>query len=99
MIPRHINFDNDSHCMVNLKSTKLGLYEKGTGRGVVCDIENFPYTLIWSKPGVPKFICIEPWQSLPSPENGSSDWNEKPAAAILAPGESWTTTLSTSFVR
>ena len=92
-------FDNDSHCMVNLKSTKLGLYEKGTGRGVVCDIENFPYTLIWSKPGVPKFICIEPWQSLPSPENGSSDWNEKPAAAILAPGESWTTTLSTSFVR
>ena len=97
-IDEHL-FDNDSHCMVNLKSTKLGLYEKGTGRGVVCDIENFPYTLIWSKPGMPKFICIAPWQSLPSPENGSSDWNEKPAAAILAPGESWTTTLSTSFVR
>ena len=92
-------FANDSHCMVNIKSSKLGIYEKGTGRAVVCDIEDFPYTLLWSKPGMPKFICIEPWQSLPSPEGSTSDWNEKPAAAILNPGESWSTTLSTSFVR
>ena len=92
-------FANDSHCMVNLKSATLGLYEKGTGRGVVCNISEFPYTLIWSKPGMPKFVCIEPWHSLPSPENGSIDWEEKPAAAILAPGEAWSCTLSTSFVR
>ena len=92
-------FANDSHCMTNLKSSTLGLYEKGTGRGVVCNIEEFPYTLIWSKPGKPKFVCIEPWHSLPSHENGSIDWNEKPAAAILAPGEAWSCTLSTSFVR
>ena len=92
-------FDNDSHCMVNLRSRTLGLYEKGTGRAVVCNIEELPYCLIWSKPGMPKFVCIEPWQSLPSPEGGSRNWNEKPAAAILNPGESWSTTLSTSFVR
>lgn len=92
-------FQNDSHCMVNLRSGTLGLYEKGTGRGVVCNIEQFPYTLIWSKPGVPEFLCIEPWHSLPSPENGSVKWEEKPAAAILAPREAWNCTLSTSFVR
>ena len=92
-------FANDSHCMVNLKSSRLGIYEKGTGRAVVCDIEEFPYTLIWSKPGMPKFVCIEPWHSIPSAEGSTSDWNEKPAAAILQPGESWSTTLSTSFVR
>ena len=92
-------FDMDSHCMVNLKSATLGLYEKGTGRGVVCNIQEFPYTLLWSKPGMPKFICIEPWHSLPSPENGSIKWEEKPAAAILNPGEAWSCTLSTSFVR
>ena len=85
--------------MVNLRSQTLGIYEKGTGRGVVCDISDFPYTLIWSKPGMPRFVCIEPWQSLPSPENGSSDWNAKPAAAILLPGEVYSTTMSTSFVR
>ena len=92
-------FANDSHCMANLRSQTLGIYEIGTGRGVVCNIEEFPYTLIWSKPGMPRFVCIEPWQSLPSPQNGSRNWNEKPAAAILNPGESWSTTLSTSFVR
>lgn len=92
-------FANDSHCMVNLKSQTLGLYEKGTGRGVVCNIAEFPYTLIWSKPGMPKFVCIEPWHSLPSPEGGSIKWEEKPAAAVLTPGEAWSCTLSTSFVR
>lgn len=92
-------FESSSHCMVNLKSSTLGLYEKDTGRGVVCDIEAFPYTLIWSKKGMPKFVCIEPWQSLPSPEGGSTKWEEKPQAAILAAGEVWSTTLRMSFVR
>ena len=92
-------FANDSHCMCNLRSATLGIYEKGTGRGVVCDIREFPYTLIWSKPGMPQFVCIEPWHSLPSPEGGSKVWEEKAAAAVLNPGESWSTTLSTSFVR
>lgn len=92
-------FDNDSHCMTGLSSHTLGLYEKDTGRGVVCSIRSFPYVLIWSKPGIPRFVCIEPWNSLPSPADGSTDWMEKPAAAILAPGQDWSTTLSISFVR
>ena len=92
-------FANDSHCMLNLSSKTLGLYEKDSGRAVVCKIDNFPYVLIWSKPGMPKFVCIEPWHSLPSLEDGSYAWEEKPAAAKLAPGETWSTTMETSFVR
>ena len=92
-------FANDSHCMVSLQSDTLGLYEKDTGRGVVCSIKSFPYCLIWSKPGEPKFVCIEPWNSLPSPEDGGYEWSDKPAAAIIQPGENWSTTLSTAFVR
>lgn len=91
-------FANDSHCMLNLRSDTLGLYEKDTGRGVVCRISDFPYTLIWSKPGEPKFVCIEPWMSLPSPENGSSHWDKKPAAFILQPGQTQTVTLSMEFI-
>lgn len=92
-------FARDSHCMAGLNSNTLGIYEKDSGRAVVCAIRAFPYTLIWSKPGKPQFLCIEPWNSLPSPEDGSSDWSEKPAATILQPGETWATTLSTAFVR
>ncbi len=92
-------FDADSHCMVNIRSQSLGIYERDTGRGVVCRLSGFPYTLIWSKPGVPQFLCIEPWHSLPEYAFGSGRWEEKPAAAILAPGECWTTTLTTQFLR
>lgn len=92
-------FANDSHCMVSLQSDTLGLYEKDSGRGVVCSIKSFPYCLIWSMPGEPKFVCIEPWNSLPSPEKGGYEWAEKPAAAILQSGENWSTTMSIAFVR
>ena len=92
-------FANDSHLMTGLQSKTLGLYEKETGRAVVCHIEPFPHVLIWSKPGMPQFVCIEPWNSLPSPLDGTLDWNAKPAAAILAPGESWSTTMKTVFKR
>ena len=92
-------FDHDSLCMVNLRSETLGLYEKGSGRGVVCRIAEFPYTLLWSKPGTPKFVCIEPWHGLPSFRDGSPRWEDKAHAAVLAPGEVWETTLSTRFAR
>ncbi len=92
-------FAEDSHCMLNLQSDTLGLYEKDTGRAVVCSIRNFPHCLIWSKPGDPKFVCIEPWMSLPSRADSGYEWAEKPAAAILEPQQTWSTTLSTAFVR
>ena len=92
-------FDNGSHCMVNLSSHSLGIYEKGSSRAVVCDISQFPYCLIWSQPGTPKFLCIEPWHSLPSTEEGDYSWSNKSAAAILQPGTSWSTTMKTRFVR
>ena len=48
---------------------------------------------------MPPFICIEPWHSLPSRTDGGYEWDQKPAAAILQPEESWSTTLSMAFVR
>lgn len=90
-------FDNDSYNMTGLRSRTLGIYEKDSGRGVVCAIADFPYTAIWSRPGMPRFVCIEPWHTLPAGD--VLDWENKPGAAVLAPGESWDTTLSMSFVR
>ena len=97
-IDQHL-FANGSHCMVNLQSKYLGIFEKDSRRGVVCRIDSFPYTLIWAPSGMPRFVCIEPWNSIPSEEHGSTVWEEKPAAAVLNPGEKWSTTMSTSFVR
>lgn len=89
-------FANDSHLMVGLHSTALGVYEKDSNRAVVCDISNAPYNLIWSAPGTPKFVCIEPWQSIPTTYDS---WEDKPAAACLASGESYEVTMRTAFIR
>lgn len=93
-------FDTDSHCMVNLKSKTLSLVEKDTGRRITCDIAQFPYTVIWSPAQKPlAFICIEPWHTTPGEENGPLEWEQRPCAACLQRGESWSTTLSTTFDR
>ena len=93
-------FDSDSHCMVNLKTAHVSVVEKDTGRSVICNVEGYPYVLIWSAAKKPlHFICIEPWHSLPGEENGPLEWEQRPCAASLKKGESWSTTLSTTFVR
>ena len=93
-------FDNDSHCMVNLRTRHVSLVEKDTGRSVICNVEGYPYVLIWSMPTKPMhFLCIEPWHSLPGEENGPLEWEQRPCAASLKQGESWSTTMSTTFDR
>lgn len=93
-------FANDSFCMAGLRTHTVGIYEKDTGRSIVCKVEGFPYTLLWSAPAKPvRFVCIEPWHSLPAAENDPQEWSQRAAAACLAPGQEWTTTLSTTFDR
>lgn len=93
-------FQNDSHCIVNLRSRSVAIVEKDTGRFIRCHVEGFPYVLLWSARAKPvRFVCIEPWHSLTGEENGPREWALRPAAACLQCGESFTTTLSTTFAR
>ena len=47
--------------MAGLRTKTLGIYEKDTGRHIVCNVEGFPYKLIWSALAKPvRFVCIEP---------------------------------------
>ena len=93
-------FANDSFCMAGLRTKTLGIYEKDTGRSVVCNVAGYPYTLIWSAPAKPvRYVCIEPWHALPGAETDPQEWSERAATACLAPGQQWETTLSTTFDR
>ncbi len=94
-------FDNDSICMGGLNARTLCLVEKDSGRRITVNVEGYPYTLIWSAVGDPTlhFVCIEPWRSLQDRTDASGDWDQKPCAAALAPGESWSTTLEMTFLR
>ena len=46
-----------------------------------------------------RFVCIEPWHSLPGAQTDTQEWSQRAAAACLAPGQTWETTLSTTFER
>ena len=94
-------FDHDSICMSKLTAKTLSVVEKDTGRRITVGLEGFPYTLIWSAVGNPElhFVCIEPWHSLPDTETATGNWNDKPCAAALAAGESWSTDLNMTFER
>lgn len=86
--------------MVNLKSQSLCVLERDTGRRIRVNIADFPYTLIWSTPQKPmRFICVEPWHSIPGEDDGPIEWEQKPCAASLEAGESWQTTLDMAFER
>ena len=73
--------------------------EKDSGRRVTVDIEGFPYVLIWSAHGPVKFVCIEPWHSLPDTEDAPEEWTEKPQLMRLAPGETWSASLAMTLER
>lgn len=93
-------FDNDSFCLAGLRSKSISLCEKDSGRSITCDISEYPYTLLWSARTKPmRFVCIEPWQSLPAAETDTSEWNEHAAAACIGPDESYSVALNTTFNR
>lgn len=89
---RHV-FDNDSIAMegggawAQLEHTKSGKYIRVNNEG-------WFVTLLWSKPEIPGFVCIEPWSGYIGEEH---DLLKRPGAASLAPGESKTWTLEMDF--
>lgn len=81
------SFENDSICFENLKSQWVQVEERKTGRYLRVTTENWPFVLLWSKPGVPGFVCIEPWSGYPGPGH---DLAARPGTKMLNPGESLT---------
>lgn len=90
-------FDGGGWCMAGLDCETVGLYEKDSGRGVSCRVAGFPYCLLWSQPGRPQFVCIEPWHSLPDKKDATGLWEDKAPAAVLSPSQRWETTLEMDF--
>lgn len=82
-------FDHDSICLRGLCSDWVQLEERATGRALRLEIGDYPYVLLWSMPGVPGFLCIEPWSGLPSRRDGGHTLWERAGTVPLAPGETF----------
>ena len=83
-------FDNDSICFPGPESAWVQLEERETGRYIRVGTDGCPFVLLWSKPGIPGFVCIEPWSGF---IGEGHDLSRRPGAEMLLPGQSMTRTL------
>lgn len=92
-------FDQDSIAMSDLDSKWVKLEENGTGKGIVFDIEKFPYVVFWSCMAHPvKFLCVEPWYGINAYETDKGEFSQKPGVRSLAGGAAFEAELGITFV-
>lgn len=90
-------FKNDSIIIKGLKSKKVTLKRKDTGRRVVSvDYTGFQYLAIWSKPNSP-FICISPWMTTPDAVKGTGVFRQKGDIIIIPPKQEFECKYTVQF--
>ena len=89
--PECSDFDGDALLAVGLKSKSVRLENKADGSGYEFDFPGFGALVIWTPPKKNSpFVCLEPWNGLPAYVNETGNFEDKPFAITLAPGEKHT---------
>jgi galactose mutarotase-like enzyme len=57
-------FDNDALVFCNNQINEVKLVSVVTKHGVSLTSKNWPYFGIWTKKGIEKFVCLEPWYGI-----------------------------------
>ncbi len=70
------------------------LEHKDSGKYIQVTTKGWFCTVLWSKPGIPGFLCMEPWDGH---VNGEHDMSKRPGAFWMQPGEERTWTLEMEF--
>jgi galactose mutarotase-like enzyme len=73
-------FDKGAMVFKTLKSRKVSLVSKLSGKRVLVDFRDFPYIGIWAKPNA-DYVCIEPWLGIG--DNVGTDQNIETKEGIL----------------
>lgn len=90
-------FDNDAIILENM-SKKLTLKSDKSDKSVVVEYKDMDYLGIWQSNKVkPKFICIEPWSSLPSRHGVIEDIEKQADILTLNPNKEYNNVWSISI--
>ncbi|MFV0414678.1 MAG: aldose 1-epimerase family protein [Oscillospiraceae bacterium] len=79
-------FNNGALIFKKLRSPKVALRSRLTGRGIAVECRDFEYLGLWAAPGAP-FVCVEPWNGLPSGAADGQALEEKEGIHLLQPGQ------------
>lgn len=87
----HRLFEESALIFQHVKSRRLSLVNGKTGAGIDFSFGNFCDLGIWTPPGKnAPFICLEPWQGLPSYRNDAWIFEEKADVVFLPGGQTYT---------
>ena len=82
----HDDYDVDVLIFDKLRSNRVKLVNRNTGKGILFDYSGFKSLGVWTPPNKKApFVCLECWVGLPADIDASDNFEEKPYAIKLAP--------------
>ena len=83
-------------CLVlqGLSAPWVALRPVGNDRGIRVSIGGFAAMVVWSPDNDGQFVCVEPWQGLPSEANRGYDLTQRPCILHLSSGERYEYTVT-----
>lgn len=95
---KHSLFYHDALVFDELKSRKVKLYSRLSGKGVEVDFEGFPYFGIWSAANDAPFVCLEPWTGCGTCTDEGDIFEQKRGMRLLSKDESYASKFSVSIL-
>ena len=89
-------FNNGALIFKNIKSKKISLCSKISGKRVQVHFEGFPYLGIWAKPNA-DYVCIEPWLGIADSVNADQKFETKEGIIKLNGNSSFKRAFSISI--
>lgn len=89
-------FDDDALIFKNIKSKKVSLNNRKSGRILTVAYEDFENLGVWAKPGAP-YVCIEPWLGIADVEETSQDIKIKEGIMKLMPSKTFNASYTISI--
>ncbi len=95
---KHSLFDDDAIVLRNT-SGSLTLEKRGEQKGVKVEFSDMPFIGIWHAPKTDApYVCIEPWENLPSKEGQIEELAKKENIGVAGAGETVKTDISITIL-
>jgi galactose mutarotase-like enzyme len=90
-------FEKDALVFENNQINNLVLASNKSNHRITLQSENWPYYGIWTKKGIRKFICLEPWQGIADAEKSSQNFLQKEGIIELDAKKEFSCSFSITF--
>ncbi|MBQ1965573.1 MAG: aldose 1-epimerase family protein [Clostridia bacterium] len=91
----HETFRDDALIFEGLQNKVFEIKSDKSPHRILCDCTDFDYLALWSETcDKANYVCIEPWNGLPSDSKADEDLTVKRDMRILLPGQSETGSVS-----